>query len=132
MLFNDPTLYGATLPQREIPVNAPFANPYLAQWQNLPFQNVQWQNFQKFIPQTHGMVPPVPQGYGMLPPVPQGYGMIPPVPQGYGMIPPVPQGYGVTQPFCGAPPQTAFNPYLQGSFYNPSLPFYGWQRPLTY
>ena len=114
----DPTLYGATLPQREIPFPIPpqFVSPFYGQnmpfqglpwqnmpiqgfgpWQNLPKQGAPWQNFQMFTP------PVIPQG---VPPY---------IPQAF--------AYPPIAPFS----PTAFNPYAQTGV--PSSPFCSWQRP---
>lgn len=76
MYLNDPTLYGATLPQREIPFVPPFMANYAAPWQwqqnPLPFQHTQ-----RFIPPTyqHGMQPPFfPQVHGQVPQDPAMFG----------------------------------------------------------
>lgn len=62
MYWNDPTLYGATLPQREIPIQA---TPWFSQWQNVPrmMPTVPFgQPFGQTMPQQFAppMVPPVP------------------------------------------------------------------------
>lgn len=89
MYFNDPSLYGATLPQREFTM--PFVPPTFAQWQNLPYANipwqglnVPWQGYKGFVPQMfQQQIPPhfgIGQHYGQFGAIPyagfQGnYGM---------------------------------------------------------
>lgn len=102
-MFNvDPTLYGATIPHRELP----FMNPYLAQWQNqqTPWptfgQQVPWSAYQKFMPPT---LPPT------LPPE---------------FMPPMQQFPG--NRFFG---QIPYPPFGQ-NIYN--VPQYKWQMPYAY
>lgn len=73
MYFNDPSLYGATLPQREF--TTPFVHSY-GQWQNLPYTNVPWQGMsfpwqgaKSFVPPMfQQQIPPYfAQGYGFMP-----------------------------------------------------------------
>ena len=46
MYFNDPTLYGATLPfEKEFPLRSSFVG-------NTPFMGFPWQNYNKFTPQA--------------------------------------------------------------------------------
>jgi hypothetical protein len=121
MFFNDPTLYGATLPQRDLPINGPFMSPYFAQWQAAPWQMMPWQTYQpwqgyqRYVPSAlqHLIAPYIQQA----------------LPSYYPPAVPFTQGHGYGQPFVAGPFATAFNPYGQ-SFCN--TPFYGWQKPLSY
>jgi hypothetical protein len=69
MFATDPTLYGATFPQREIP----FMNPFFA-------QQFPWQDYRRFIPPVYQefpeqrFVPPVLREQYMLPWMQQFYG----------------------------------------------------------
>jgi len=112
MYFNDPMLYGATLPYTpytDVPVQAPYMNqfvpPYIAQWQKfLPYQQLQFplqqlpQHFQQFPLQQF------PQHFQQFPQHFQQF----PIQQ----YPPYMHGAG-------------FSPF----FHNYNVPFYGWQRP---
>jgi hypothetical protein len=127
MYFNDPTLYGATLPARDVPINVPFMSPYFAQWQAAPWQMMPWQGYQPLqgYPQWQGYPRYVPSALQhLIPPYIQQSlpGCIQPAM-------PFTQGHGYGQPFFTSPFATVFNPYGQ-SFCN--TPFYGWQKPLSY
>lgn len=112
MFPTDPTLYGATLPQRELPlppvpwsILGQFAHnvPWQQPWQTLPWQNVQWPVLNRFVPPMfqHGMPPYY-----------------------------TPQGYGYPQPFMAPFNPIAFNPYMPTGM--PNLPLnipQGWQKP---
>lgn len=79
MYANDPTLYGATLPQRELP----FMNPFFISGQQFPYmpwQSMQtfptqqltgfpWQGFQRYTPQMFqpGYAPYFTQPFGFVP-----------------------------------------------------------------
>ena len=89
MYWTEPTLYGATLPQREFPVAA----PYFTQWQNmpmpfygqnLPVQAFPWQSSYRFMP-------PIYQGHPSIQPF---FGQMP-----YMTNPYLPFGYGFQKPF---------------------------------
>lgn len=87
MYATDPTLYGATIPQREIPFVNPFyftgqqfplygqQFPYHMPWQAMqgfPMQQVTgfpWQGFQRYTPQTfqQGYNPYFTQPFGQVP-----------------------------------------------------------------
>jgi hypothetical protein len=54
MFWNDPTLYGASFPFKDIP---PMKEPWL---------NPPWMNFPRFVPPTYGYLPP----HLTLPPTP--------------------------------------------------------------
>ena len=102
MYLNDPTLYGATLPKRDIPFTSPFFNtPFM---QTLP-----WQGMQRFLPYNQGF------GYNM-PYLTQGaFYDTPYFQQGFGYNTPF------VPPFYGSqfvPPTMPFN-----------MPFYGAQFP---
>jgi len=135
MYLTDPTLYGATLPQRELPVTAPYINPFYAQnlpMQAMPWQGVPWQSAQRFVPpifqglqpniqQFYGQQPNIPQLYGQQPVVPQLYGQQPSMPQFYGQQPSMPQLFG-HMPFM-------MNPYMS-AFTQPYG--YGFQKPFQF
>ena len=122
MFWNDPILYGATLPYRDINVQQPFMG------------TMPWQNFQtapKFPPQF------APQFYGFQPPIqhiPQ-MGVNPFLPP-QAPVQHIPQ-MGVN-PFLPTQVPQMFNPYLQTQGINPFVPFnvnlpqYNWCRPLTF
>jgi hypothetical protein len=107
MYFNDPMLYGATLPYTpytaDAPVHTPYLNqfvpPYIQQWQKfLPYQQLAMQfplqQFQQFPQQFPQQVQQFPQQF----------------------------------------PIQQYTPYMHGAgfspfFHNYNLPSYGWQRP---
>lgn len=151
MYLNDPTLYGATLPQREFPFTSPFMANYVAPWQwqqnQLPFQQAQ-----RYFPQTfqHGMPPFYSQVHGQFPvdvaqreiPFTQPFmgsyftpwqwqqNMLP-FQHAQRFIPPYfPQAFGGAQNFTFPFFPTATNPYVTTGIQN--MPFYGWQKGLTY
>ena len=138
MYLTDPTLYGATIPQREYPFVPPFMTNYFTPWQwqqNL----LPYQEFPQIFPPNiqHGQLPYVPQGYGFqqpfmkFPVVPPTYNtqFFPPIQQG--TLPFVPQGYGLEKPFMNLPVvPPAYNPYMTYGMHN--LPFWAWQKGLTY
>jgi hypothetical protein len=140
MYFNDPTLYGATLPyEKEFPLRSPFVG-------NTPFTGLPWQNFNKFVPQAFtpwmGMGYTPPQGFTPW----MGYNA---PPQGFtpwmGYNAP-PQGHTpwmgfnapqfnptVPHPYLHA---GAFNPFVETGLNQPShnynLPIQNWTRPLPF
>jgi hypothetical protein len=132
MYPTDPTLYGATLPQREFPVTAPYA-PFFGQ--NLPMQvpwqqPYMWQNFQRFVPPMYqGFQPPMHQGF-QPPYIKEPYGQIPPyLKEPYGQVPPYfRELYGQIPPYFkelyGQIPPYMIPPQFQG--------FQGFQKPFFF
>jgi hypothetical protein len=58
MFWNDPNMYGATLPYREVPTHLPHINPFMA-------AQMQWPIVPRFAPPTfYGTLP---QPYGTVP-----------------------------------------------------------------
>ena len=58
MFWNDPTLYGATLPFKDIPGKDPFFGPPPAPWMNVPWTNTPWMNVPRAVPPAYGFFPP--------------------------------------------------------------------------
>ncbi len=89
MYNTDPTLYGATLPQREFPVMPQFG------------QQFPWTGYNRYQPFMHGF------GGQYLP---QHFGYFPQwnVPQNFGFYP----QFGFGQQYT----PMGFNPYIQGGF----------------
>ena len=121
MYLNDPSLYGATLPQKEFSIPTPFMNPFFAtqpmqgipwqglQGQSLPWQwqNVQpWQNVQRYVPPffAQGVLPHYGQSFGYPTPYMSQFG-----PQFGHQFGPM-----------------GFNPYVQAGLHN--MPLTAWQR----
>ncbi len=103
MFANDPTLYGATIPQRELPL----VNPFFTQWQQQ--QQLPWQTFGRFVPPTYQEFFPHQQ---FQLPYTQGF---------YG------NRYINQLPYF-TPYMQGYTPYMQG--YN--LPQARWQFPFVY
>lgn len=103
MYLTDPTLYGATLPKRDIPFTPHFFNnPFM---QTLP-----WQGMQPFLPYQ--------QGYGFeMPYIPQ---------QAFYDKPYIQQGLGYNMPFVPPVYGSQFVPPVVPPF---TMPFYGAQFP---
>lgn len=124
MYPTDPSLYGATLPQKEFSIPTPFMHPFFAgaqpvqgipwqgfQGQSLPWQwqNLQpWQNVQRYVPPFYAQ--------GVLPHYAQSFGY--PTPY---------QSFGYSTPYMTASySPMGFNPYIQAGF--PNMPLSAWQR----
>ncbi len=103
MFWNDPNLYGATLPYKDFPVQAPLGFT--------PFDQ-----FRRVVPQPIGFMP---QPFGFLP---QTHGFLPP---NYGFIPPY---YGVPQTFDPMLLPKNINPYVQPLGFQ--SPLYNFYRPI--
>ena len=101
MFWNDPNLYGATLPYKDFPMQTPWVGPMFGQ-HTLP----------RFVPPTFGFTPMVPPTFGFAPQFPQTYGFMP-----YNL-------YNMPQ----VPPM-GLNPFVRP--FELTQPFYGWNRPLT-
>jgi len=149
MYWTDPTLYGATLPRRDIPFTPPFTPPFMNQqfmqhlpWQGmippfLPFQQnvaqqLPWQGAQRFLPPQKNFgynMPFFGQGIGYETPYMKqdmGY-KLPYIPQEFGYkFPFVPQEFGYKLPYV--PQEFGYETPFYGA-HNVNVPFYGWQNP---
>lgn len=114
MFWNDPNLYGATFPYRDIPsVQTPFMGPVIPQWQTIP----------RFLPMTHAFAPPAfnvpPIGFD---PFLHRAAITPPMFN----VPPI--GLDPFLQRAGIHPYAMpLNPYVQP--FNPNLPLYNLYRP---
>lgn len=126
MYFTDPTLYGATLPRKEL--STPFYG-HMMPWQNLPIQQLPFQGYgyQNFPFQNYGY-----QSYPQFQNLPLQnvpWQNMPPIHQGaWQQFVPQMYGYGANpyfkQPFGYTP--TGLNPYVQSGAAN--VPFFAsWQ-----
>jgi hypothetical protein len=118
MYFTDPTLYSATLPQRDF--NVPFMNPFFGQmnmqhtlpWQQFQYGTLPWQQFQ------YGALPWQQSQYGALPWQQFQYGALPFQQSQYGNIPmqgfnrQIPQKF--EQPYLPQP--YGYTPYMTSPF----------------
>ncbi len=146
----DPTLYGATLPQRDfLPYGAtmpqrevPFTHPFFAQWQHptIPQREVplthpyfaQWQYPtmpQREVPFTHPFFAQWQQQQQQQQHVPwQNYQRF--TPPMYPTPELIPQNYFMKEPFYGHKPAPSYFPPMQGLYNTPQ--FNKWQLPYMY
>jgi len=152
MYFNDPTLYGATLPQREFNLHTPYFSGMYGPWQelpgmtghNLPMQGLPWQQ----IP-LQGMpwqqIPYQAMPWQQLPIQGLPWQQFPVqampwrqyVPQSFphtaapfqaGVAPYYKSSPSYPTPFMTTPyTPSGLGSYVQGNYCN--VPYYGWQRP---
>lgn len=132
MFYNDPMLYGATLPYKDVNFQMPFMPQYAL-----------WQNLQRFIPQNY---PGYNYGYQEVPKVPYpqfpGFQNFPlqqlPFPQFPIQQLPIqqfPQQFPLQQipfqqlPFPAWTPYQAWTPFPPN--YGMNMPFHGFQRPFV-
>jgi hypothetical protein len=148
MFWNDPNLYGATFPLKDVPVQTPLAA--------LPWQNIPRYDFPRFLPQNFGYYPMLPQtmpqalpftppfvqnqAQPFTPPFPQAQ-MLPFMPhfpqtQALPYTPPFPQTQALpftppfVQPFMQTPMQHV--PYPPYPPYNVNIPPFNFYRPYTW
>jgi len=131
MYLNDPTLYGATLPQKELPIPTPFVHPFFAAMQpmqGMPWQGMPWQGFQgQTLPWQWQNLQPWQgiQSWQNMQPWQNVQRYVPPF-FAQGVLPQYGQSYGYT-PYMSAPyGPMGFNPYVQPGFHN--MPLTAWQR----
>ena len=120
MFPNDPSLYGATLPQREVPTSSPYfgvSPPQATPWQQFPMAGFPWQN---------QPVQPLPWQAGN----PSGYPRFaqPFVPQAFGYSPfaVMPFAQATFNPFIPPGIHPGIQPGLPTGFHH--LPLANWQR----
>lgn len=113
MFWNDPHMYGATFPYKDIPTPVQF--PIAGQTQA-------WQNLPRFMPNYYGYVPPVydPRVVAFDPFLARGIWREPIQPQ----LP-----IQAQLPFQTQLPFQMQLPFNMNLPYNVNVPFYGFQRP---
>ena len=143
MFWNDPNLYGASFPYRDI--NTPLQTPWMNFPRDVGAQQTPWMNFPRDVGALQTPFMNFPKDIGMLQspfmnvprdistqqtPFVGGFAPWQSIPR---FVPPV---YGYTQPpFFGIP---QVNPYIHGTTVNPfvqpnlGLPQANWCRPFTY
>ena len=127
MYLTDPTLYGATLPQREVPLRTPIFGHMVDPWQHLPVQTLPWQNAPvQTLPWQNSQLHGLPYQQIPLQNAPWQQ-FVPPTFQ-HNASPFAKQPLGYTAPYMTVPyAPMGSNPQAQNGFFN--VPFYGWQRP---